>query len=1704
MPTNNQNKDIYIQRPYSGLHTDNSPVDQPEGTYRFLLNGITQTVQGDRNFVSNEESNVQVATLNSGNGYKVIGHLYIGERGIIVWSTNLNDSSSEIGLLDSSDTYTVLVNTPNGSNNLGFSQDYPIDATYRVRRGNEIVVYWVDGLHNARQFNIDKQQNYYTSAYKVWLSGTRSPAFSGVKWNIQSFELIKTYTRVPFFESISEQDGGTIKSGSYNFAIQYLDEDLNPTNWITVSGVTKIYNDNSQNTFSNIRGSRYITNDAQNFRETNKALKINVGNLDNNFPYYRIAIIQAISGDGFPTKVYGSDPISINSSSYIYRGNDAQLIQIPLADISIDKNIILAPKHIEQLENRLILANAQDTKYNWCNYQQYASQIKTSLTTRTEIVNSQYDSANIKNLNSGFLFIEYMPGEAYSLGIQYLMKDMSLSPSFHIPGSPDNTTGMELYECDNAYADIYSCNGANNFWGNDWQGNPLSGKKIRQHKFPYRDNSTNPLIQNAGTVNINKYNISLTVTLNSGHTFPVDGAGRPLVINATFRYKPSNSPNIFTTDVQITQDVMGNAILIYDDIDDLVTYFSGAYIQLDPDCELAQYQTPILGSDTFVITIGSKNTVTVATVNNAVSSNLYGLKFDNIIAPPDAIGFYITRIERTDNDKLVLDNGISGMMTRNIIGGGSTEYHVFNQFYPEFYPFIYLSDKPSGYTQNMVESTIGAYLWYPEFAYNNKRLQPKNLKIQAYYKYGATTYQSATNAAILASGSGSWSTGYRNGIQALLTLTGVGDLGTYVPKIQVGSTYQASNGVPYDMFIGWKSSVLGYAYDPSMTDLPDFTKLIYLDAASSITDAGNVYYNASGDNKIGIIQYTSPLPAFLYYDPDGSRSSSAADDSQLGRVLIVTLESGLTNAYSNFANRTYYREHANPVMFNGTSTLNGIKVFGGDTYISCTNLTSSCFSDTQIGSPANRAAATKAFWELVAGVVLLVAAVVVNVVPGVGQAISAELGATALTVLTSMAIAAGVSLVQAGIKNENLQQMINVDYNNGLHDAIKDTGLAMTCSFSSLNSDTIRWFSGILNNIYIESQVPLGLRAGITATGSDFVNAPSGINSISSVLGAFGANAFDNYLTEKFTALDSESISTGGSGRLYRGYPMAEFYDCNLDYYRRQKEKQYYFLPIGYNCCNPENQFPTRVFWSEQSFQEELSDNYFIFLPNNYKDVEGERGEITDLFRIKANLYVHCRRGLWHLPRVYQERATDDVISFLGTGEFFSVPPVLVKQDTIANAGTNSKWGTIRAKDGVVFIAENERAIYLFDGEQLVNLTSPQFGNATFFKNNIPYTLVNELRALIGIEYPFTNNPFSTHGIGFTATYDNRYNRIIITKKDYKLANAYIDQGGSIPFISFHGNSGFPTMAKHQVGYNLDNNLFYIQTGSDTSTIDLIDFEDLDYVLPSLPNTPTIFENHSWTMSFDLDNNKWIGFHSYLPNTYLFSPEGFYSVNQGSSKNGINTRFLKHNIISYNNTAQGYCKYDNVVYPFILELVNVNNPLETRIWDDVSIELIAKLFDPSGLNFRDINDLFFNKVMFYNSRQNSGEQVIIIKDDMADSTYMLQQTLNPVGNIYTTRKERNWNLNDIRDYIIDYTKPMFSSYWTDIYTNYFIDKVINDNTIVNPNPLISFTKDWTQLESMMDKFLIMRFKLDNTTSPYFNNVNLVINYSKDLSKESYR
>lgn len=1600
-----------INKPFKGLHTDLNPKEQPEGTYRYALNAVNESKEGEQVSISTEGSNVLKSYITP--GFIVLGSKYIGDNNNVIISVNPTTSRQEIGIVDFNGIYNVLVNTKVLNLNVG----HQVDIVFRIRKGNQRIIYWVDGLNRARELNIDRLNYYYTEAFKTYLESGGSPGnYFAEKWDESSFNLRKTYKKIPHFNSVETLDHGQVKPGSYNFAIQLVDADLNPTEWITVSNPVRIFHSSLTSAYGDIRGSHTV-NEYQSFPEGYKTIKLHLGNLDTNFPYYRVAIIQATEGTQQVTRTLVSPLQDIYSGTFIYSGNDDAYEEMDVNEIRFDNTDILAPQHIEQLENRLVLANGKGPEYNWCDFQKYASAIKTDLAVNLTFLNEIDVKGNLKNPNSSFSMTGYMPGDVYSLGIVYLMKDFTLSPVLHIPGaSPTSNTEMQVYEGETSYPKIHSCVPGDDYWGRDYEGNPLVGKNIRHHRFPTRAEADYSLYNTHATVQYyKKHTLKVRLTLKPNQSYPTDTNGNPLNIGMIFNYKIIGSSATSYIGSLNPQSV-GIDIVIATETNTSPTYFDtlvpGIYILLDGSSQLSSFLN-VFDLDIYHEIVDDQS------VASNYSSYMFGLDFSNIEKPhPDVIGFYIVRNEVTEADQLIVDNAIMGANVRE------DKYVAFTSWV-------------SGKSRNSLDNK-SAWFFSPEAAFNKKNVQFNGVQVQGAYE--VTGYDMPHKII--------------NNRKEFADDPGGKLAGIYIEDVQSGSSYNpevhkkrekdsdgfALHGAYVSINVEFSNVFGGYLF-------PKHESSFILDAASNRIINGDVYYNVSTDNRIGMIRFENNIDLDFFSDlplvHNVSPYSLFGSDVSEKRLQYVSLIKGhaegnrwiyMKSSYQDFMTRPYYKEHNNPMYFEDNNVVNNITIFNGDAHISSMYLTSSVFRQLLMKKRKNKTSV----WRYIIGAILIIAGAVLAIFGG-GSGVG--LVAVGISVL-----AAGAMFVHSGIKLDNAIAMFTEDYSKGLLKAIEDPFVVTALgspeadgtnvpNYIPYPDDTIQWFFSLCRNIYVESRVPVGLRSGVSiGQVTDFMNSPKD----------FSESVVENYITEKITHFDRDQ----GGGRLYRGIANAEVYSVNPDYTRRLKEKSNIHLPSSYDCCNEGGEnFPTRVWYSQQSFQEELTDNYKSFLANNYRDIEGENGEITDLYKIANSLYIHTKEALWKLPQNLQERATNELTTYIGTGEFFAIPPQKIIDDVLGSGGTTHKWGTIKTKYGVISISEIESKVNLHsEGVKTIS----NIGMRNWFEEYFKPNLVQQLYDIAKVKYAHDNNPSNPVGVGYISAYDARFDRIIITKKDYNLiktvrifrAEKPSDDGlATLPVIGF------------ELGFNTYDGKFW--------RVNILRGGSVRYIGPikNFDDYADYFEDKSLTISYSFHSESWVSLHSYLPYHYLYNQDSFFSLNY---LGGI----YKHN--SYDRFLGFYKKQ----YPYIIEYVANKNPLENSITEDIIFTTSAKKWDSINKDYLDIADVTYNKVLIYNSRQSSGEQRLVNKNTGNQEDYLQRQVSNSVGEILLDRNERNWSINQLRDYVVDYNQSLFSFKWDDIKSQYPIDKVPN-------NSVIDFNKSWDEVESFRDKYAIVRFKFDN-------------------------
>src|ERR1700756_3126847 len=93
----------YTSQFNKGIHSDNSPLNQPEDTARYVLNGVQISEEGDLLNYTNEKGTVNKVN-NFPSAFSIIGGVVL-DTDLIVILVNPTTGNSQVGYVDHPFTY---------------------------------------------------------------------------------------------------------------------------------------------------------------------------------------------------------------------------------------------------------------------------------------------------------------------------------------------------------------------------------------------------------------------------------------------------------------------------------------------------------------------------------------------------------------------------------------------------------------------------------------------------------------------------------------------------------------------------------------------------------------------------------------------------------------------------------------------------------------------------------------------------------------------------------------------------------------------------------------------------------------------------------------------------------------------------------------------------------------------------------------------------------------------------------------------------------------------------------------------------------------------------------------------------------------------------------------------------------------------------------------------------------------------------------------------------------------------------------------------------------------------------------------------------------------------------------------------------------------------------------------------------------------
>jgi hypothetical protein len=337
--------------------------------------------------------------------------------------------------------------------------------------------------------------------------------------------------------------------------------------------------------------------------------------------------------------------------------------------------------------------------------------------------------------------------------------------------------------------------------------------------------------------------------------------------------------------------------------------------------------------------------------------------------------------------------------------------------------------------------------------------------------------------------------------------------------------------------------------------------------------------------------------------------------------------------------------------------------------------------------------------------------------------------------------------------------------------------------------------------------------------------------------------------------------------------------------------------------------YPNRVIFSLPQATELRFDNWLTYLVDNYKDFTSRVTAIKPVGRNGAMMLFETEAPIMVQGVDILETDGGTKIT-IGDGGLFKQPlQNLVNADESYEYGScQNRLSVANTPSGLYWISQNQGKIFNYTGK-MEDIT--QKGMKWWFDEFLPYKLTEDFP-----DFELEDN--NVIGIGCQTVYDNSDGIVYFAKRDFKLRPEYV---GRVNYL-----------------------------GSDQFSV--------NGVAGTTLGDPRIFDDASWTISYDPKNGSWVSFHDWHPNFLLPSKNNFLSIK--------NAGIWKHN-----GRTDSYCNFYGIDYPFEIELVS---PTGQTVNTLRSLEYIMEVFqwDVDGVDRFHVLDFNFDRAVVYNTEQISG------------------------------------------------------------------------------------------------------------------------------------
>lgn len=440
------------------------------------------------------------------------------------------------------------------------------------------------------------------------------------------------------------------------------------------------------------------------------------------------------------------------------------------------------------------------------------------------------------------------------------------------------------------------------------------------------------------------------------------------------------------------------------------------------------------------------------------------------------------------------------------------------------------------------------------------------------------------------------------------------------------------------------------------------------------------------------------------------------------------------------------------------------------------------------------------------------------------------------------------------------------------------------------------------------------------------------------------------------------------------------YYFYNTTYSKQLTENLYYALKPFYNQIeeNLKTNRKNRVLQSKQY-------NPYSYSANDYYDFDFNDGDLTGIKGIEQQAVLVTQTNASSVFNAFITVASSLANIQVTTGSVFGQKPRQYYKTDLGYGGATQQQIT-STPYGHFFIDAENPSIFQLQGDSEKDITQDTDNKKVrqWFIQNIPFQIKKQ--------FPLINTDNPLNNTGFSMGWDNKFQRLFITKLDYKLKSKYLNK------------------------VTLQDQQFYI----DDTIISITDSE--------------FFENKSWTVSYSPKVDQFISFYSFKPNNYISNETYFQTVY--NSPASVHSHLL---------TAQSYQVFNGTLHPFILEYIT-KSQYSTDYLKAVSYISEFRRYQ-DNLNYYLVQNKTFDKALIYTDSQTTGYLSLIPKQDNNQYQQVAYPKLTLINSIPHTEilvdnVQNQYNFNQFQDRVND----------INISKNNSIQTQFNTNPILQYNP----------------------------------------------------